>query len=322
MEDLGEGSVEAGLEAAFGLNPPEPPKPAAAPVEAPVEEAAPEDAPEVEAAPEEEATEEVADDLELEIEVDGRVDVIRGQDKIREFVQKGVKAGRVFEETARAREALAAQAQIQQQQFQFQQAVLADISELQAYDQQLEQWSKVDWAAAFDADPFNALKLKEQRDGLREARSAKFEELSRKQQEFQRGHQESLQKALHAEEAALLAKLPEWRNSEKAIQQKQQITQTLSAIGFSKSEIEGVMDHRMLIVAQKAAMWDQLQQGKTEKLKQVRTAPPVMKPGVKAQPNAKAEFTKVRSHIRTLGSKGNHKAQEALAVEMFNKAFK
>jgi len=30
----------------------------------------------------------------------------------------------------------------------------------------------------------------------------------------------------------------------------------------------------------------------------------------------------VKAHIRKLGSQGNHKAQETLAVEMFNRAFK
>lgn len=313
-----ETGAEAALEAAFGLNPPAPapePEEPEAPLEALPEG---EEAPPEEAAPEE--AEEVAEP-ELEIEVDGRLEVLRGE-KIKEFAQKGVKAGRVFEETARAREALAAQAQIQQQQFQFQQACMADFAELQAYDNQLEQWSKVDWAAAFDADPFNAMKLKEQRDGLREARSAKFQELQQKQQSFQQGHKEAVQKALQAEEAALLAKLPDWRNSEKASQEKQLITQSLRAIGFSDSEISGVMDHRYLVVAHKAMLWDQLQQGKDAKLKQVRTAPPVIKPGTKAQPNAKAEFVKVRTHLRQLGSKGNHKAQETLAIEMFNKAFK
>ena len=321
-------ALEAALESALGGAPVEPPKPAVE-AEAPAEEAPllppveGEEAP-VEAEGEEEApVEEEAPEPEFEIEIDGAPEVIRGADKIKEVLQRGIKAQRTHEENARVREALVAQARLHEQAAGFQQAVMSEIAELRALDQQLEQWNKVDWAAAFDSDPFQAMKLKEQRDQLRESRNTKYQSLNQKHAQFMQAQQQGMAQRARAEEQALLARLPEWRNAEKALPEKQAIARDLTdAYGFTAEEVGSLIDHRMLLVARDAMKYRELQRTKGEKTKQVRAAPPVVKPGAVVKTNPKAEFTKVKAHIRKLGSQGNHKAQEALAVEMFNRAFK
>lgn len=319
----GQESLEDALGAVFSDEQPAAPAPESE-AEAPDAVDAVLEPPKVEAEAEAEAEpEEEVQEPELEIEVDGNVEVIRGEDKIREFVTKGVKAGRVFEEVARVRDALNAQAQIQTQQFQFQQAVMGDIAELRALDQQLEQWQKLDWGAAFDTDPFNAMKLKEQRDTLRELRNNKFQELTRRQQEFLQGQEQAAKQSRAAEEAALLAKLPEWRNSEKATAEKRGIAQELATTyGFNESEIQSIMDHRMLVVARDAYQWRQLQAGKAQGLKQVRAAPPVVKPGAPSAEKGKLGFLKFRQEVRKQGKQGNHRAQEDLVVAALNRSFK
>jgi hypothetical protein len=317
-------SLEASLGAAFGGEDlPKAPEPVAeAPdVEVPVEEPV-DEGPEDELAPE--APEVVAAaEPEFEIEVDGTRETIRGADKVKELLQKGLHYSKNSETVAREREAITASAQRQQTINAIQQALAGDITELKSYDQALEQWAKVDWAAAFDADPFNAMKLREQRDQLREARTAKFNEFQQKTSQAEQALNQAQGQHLHAEEQALLAKLPEWRNSEKAQAEASKIKSWLSSQGYSKAEAEQIGDHRHMLVARKAFLYDQLMSNRDAKLKQVRTAPAVVKPGATpAQPNGRTEFGKAKAKLREFGTKGNHRAQENLASEMFERAFK
>jgi uncharacterized membrane-anchored protein YhcB (DUF1043 family) len=218
----------------------------------------------------------------FEVEIDGKPEVITGSERVKELLARGLKAGRGFEENARVREAL--QAHVQQAQ----------------------------------------LKLKEQRDQLREQRAAAFQNLNAKQQQFQAHMEQGAQKLLAAESEALLAKVPAWRNAEKAAQEKGEIgSALLSHYGFTQAEVGQIRDHRMLLVARDAAAYRKLLANKDARVKQAREAPATAKPGAaSAQPNGRVEFTKVRGKIRELGTKGNHRAQENLAIQMFERAFK
>jgi hypothetical protein len=132
--------LESALEAAFDA-------PAAVATKAPLEvQAEPQatEAPEVEEVASEEPVEAAETDVEeapapvitepeYEVEVDGRIEMVRGGDKVKELLQKGLKFGRGSEEVARVREALAAQMQSMQQANQFQQAVVDDISHLEPW---------------------------------------------------------------------------------------------------------------------------------------------------------------------------------------------
>lgn len=324
MAEVNESAVEAALESAFASEPVErvakestrPAESDEAP-EAPVEaEAAPV---EEEAAPETEAP--PVTEPEFEIVVDGVPEVVKGADQIKELLQKGRDYSKKSEVIARAREALQAQFQQHQAASQFQQAVLGDVTELRAIDSQLEEYQRVDWAGLFESDPFKGLQLKEQRDQLREKRSAKLQELNGKHQQFQQSQAEAAQRMLAAESAALYAKLPEWRNSDARTKEQQKIRASLESVGFNANEIDGVMDHRMLIVARKAALWDELQSGKKQKIGQVQAAPPVVKPGApvdKGRLQTRDDFKALRSAVKS----NDTRAQEELAVRLFNRAFK
>jgi hypothetical protein len=324
-EVLSTESIESSLGAAFGGEPVAKPAPVAAPepveVESDpgVEAADTEDAPEVEAAPVEEAEYEP----EFEVEVDGAREIVRGKDRVHELIQKGLHYGKNSEAVAREREALAASTKQQQVVQHIQQAMSADIASLQALDQQLEQWNRVDLGAMFDTDPFKALQLKEQRDQIRESRAAKFQELQQKAQQADTAFQTANHQRLAAEEQALIAKLPEWRNSERAKAEVGKITSWLQTQGYSKTESENVGDHRHMLLSRKAYLYDQLMAGKDAKVKQVRTAQPMAKPGAAApQTNGRVEFNKARAKLREFATKGNTRAQEDMVTRMFNSTFK
>jgi hypothetical protein len=123
--------------------------------------------------------------LSFEIEIEpGKTETIP-DGALKELAARGAKGRRGFEENARVREALQAHVKQTQLQQQFQQAVSGDIAQVQALEQQLQAYQRIDWSAAYDSDPFNALKLKEQRDQLREQRAAAIQNLNAKQQQFQ-----------------------------------------------------------------------------------------------------------------------------------------
>ena len=325
MADVDVGSLESALEAAYGDAPPaEKPQ---APVKAQPEEgdfAVQEDPAELLQEIDEQAQPPAGPEPTFEVDVDGQPEVITGNERVKELLQRGLKAGRGFEENARVREAL--QAHVRQAQFQqqFHQAVSGDIVQIQALEQQLQGFEQVDWSRAYDTDPFNALKLKEQRDQLREQRAAALNNLNAKQQQFQAHMQQTAQQALAAETQALLAKVPTWRNPEKATQERSEIASALqSTYGFTAQEVNAVMDHRMIMVARDAAAYRKLLANKDARVKQAREAPATAKPGAAASPtNGRVEFNKVRGKIKELGTKGNHRAQEQLVTGLFERAFK
>jgi hypothetical protein len=330
MSELGTESLEASLGAAFGDAPVEKPAHVSTrPAQPDEEPEAPLDLPDEDPAdllagePEEEAPKEEEAEPAFEIEIEPGKPETLPLTRLKELAARGAKAGRAFEENARVREALQAHVIGSQLEQHFQQAVSGDIAQIQAVEQQLQAYEKMDWGAAYDADPFNALKLKEQRDQLREQRAAAIQNLSAKQQHFQAEFKQNTQRLMAAEHEALLAKVPTWRNAEKATQERGEIGQALqSQYGFTLGEIKQIMDHRMILVARDAAAYRKLLANKDAKVKQARQAPATAKPGAAVQTNGRAEFTKARGKLRELGSKGNHRAQENLAAAMFERAFK
>jgi hypothetical protein len=333
MAELTEDSVLGALEGAFGDA-----KPVAAPKVAPLPQQTEDEPPaaaeaeattpaegDEEGEPTEAKAEPEAAEPEYEIEVDGRVELVRGKEQVRELLQKGLDYSRKSEVNARQSELIAAHAQQLQFREQANHAILPDIAELQSIDSRLKAYEGVDWAAAFEQDALTAIKVKNDRDQLRELRERKVREIGQKQQSFEQGQAQAAQQLLMAEEKALLAKLPTWRNSEKAAQEKRALGEYLTQSGYQQSEISGLTDHRALLIARKAWLYDQLQAAKDDKVKQVRTAPAMAKPGAASTqqaPNEKAAFAKFQQELRAQGKKGNHNAQEQLMLKALNRAFK
>lgn len=317
-----ESAVESAFESQFAgeLAPPPKvgvPEPAAAPE---ATEAAPEQeaAPEGEQAPEQQA----APEPEFEFEYEGKTHKLIGNETIRAELAKARDYSQKTEQIARVREVLAANLQVMQQNEKFQVAIFGDLAELRALDSRLEAYGRVDWNAAIDSNFTEAMKLQEQRNAVKQARDAKLAEITQKQQQFQQGQAQAAQQLLAAEGQALVAKLPEWRNSEKASTEQKQITDALANYGFNQVEIGNLMDHRMVLVARDAMLYRQLVANKDARVKQARQAPPMVAPGAQpAKPDGRVQFAKDRAKIRELGTKGNHAAQERMVTSMFERAF-
>lgn len=140
--------------------------------------------------------------------------------------------------------------------------------------QQVLQDQRTNWQELLKTDPIGYLQQKEQA----EARKAEWDRLSAaKQQESQ----QKLSQTLDQEAQQLIAKQPEWKDVAKFNADKEKIFPSLEKIGYTRQEFDSVIDHRALIVANKARLYDELMAAKADTAKRIEKLPPkVERPGV------------------------------------------
>lgn len=119
------------------------------------------------------------------------------------------------------------------------------------------------------------------------------------QQDEQRVQAETVEQ----ENKLLLDKMPELREEKTRTAAFSDVAKFLSGIGYTPEELNQLTDHRALMVAMKAAKYDQLQAVKTKQAK-----PPVPKPvrpgaaGTTTQTNAQRAHEKLRRDPNDLGA--------------------
>lgn len=107
------------------------------------------------------------------------------------------------------------------------------------------------------------------------------EELQRLQTQYQQ-EQEAAQRAYQSEQLEKLhAKLPDWKDPAKAKAEGEKIRDHMMANEFSPQEIGNMADHRVLLMARKAMLYDSLMARAKEATKKVAAAPTMVeRPGV------------------------------------------
>lgn len=122
----------------------------------------------------------------------------------------------------------------------------------------LQEQQNIDWQTLLDTDPVEYLK---QQHLFQERQVAYQRNQAEQQQIWQLQKQEqaqSVQKFLIQQQDELLAKLPEWKDETKAKAEKAALKEYLKDSGYSKDEIESLSDHRSVITARKAMLYDQM----------------------------------------------------------------
>lgn len=93
-----------------------------------------------------------------------------------------------------------------------------------------------------------------------------------------------LQKIVEKEQALLVEAIPEFGDVTKAEETKNKLWGYLTTTyKFSEQDLSQVFDHRLIVLANKAMLFDQLQQKGSEAVKTIRKLPKVLKPGSQAQ---------------------------------------
>lgn len=172
-------------------------------------------------------------------------------------------------------QALQAQAQLLQQQVELQSALIGDVAQLTAVDQQLEAYSKVNWQELSDNDFVEAQKLFFTYNQLQQQRATLAQQLEGKQQALMNARQQELAQRIEKGKEVLAKEIPNWSRDT-----SQAIISTGKDYGFTEDELSNIYDHRYVKVLHDAMQWRKLQSNPSVKNK-VSQAKPVVKPGAK-----------------------------------------
>lgn len=117
--------------------------------------------------------------------------------------------------------------------------------------------------------------------------------------------QRQAQAAYAQEQRNLLVQaLPDFADADKGPKLAGRIRDSLSSAGFNEQEVATVVDSRMLIVAHKAMLYDELQRAKPATAKKLKGLPRVQKPGAKPE-RGDAQRQKAAAKVQRLQRSGS-----------------
>lgn len=146
-----------------------------------------------------------------------------------------------------------------------------------------DETAAIDWTALRQDDPAEyAAKKAEVGERTKRIEAMKAEARTDYQKsisERQKAAEEEQKTYLRAEQDALLKALPEWKDQKVATTEKAGLAKYLMGEGFAQNEIGSASDHRIILLARKAMLYDQRQQKTEVAKKKVAKVPKVLKPG-------------------------------------------
>lgn len=179
------------------------------------------------------------------------------------------------QEVAETRRMLEEREQAFQAQSAFSQQHFAKAVEAHTLQQQIQQFSQVDWDKLADENPAEAVKLHHQFTMLRDKFAGVREEMQGLNGQFAQQQAEIRQKAQAQCVQELKKDFPELSMPDRAPQFLKQLDETGRSFGFSGRELEAIADPRMIRVLHAAMQFKKLQASKSVVEKKVQTAKPV-----------------------------------------------
>lgn len=252
-----------------------------------------------------------ADESSLDVDEDGavliktKVDGQEGKVKFADLIKSYQLQGHVdkqVREAAEVRKQAQEYAQAVQQQTQVQQAVVGKIAEAKVIENQLAQYQGINWSALEDSDPVQAMRLQRQFGELKQAYQAKVQDINQTQSQIQQQQSQQTAASLESERQALMNACPEWGSEAVATKEKQQIAADLKARGYTDRDIQGLSDHKAVLLARDAMLYRQGKAASNVAEKQVRAAPKIIKPGSTASRNTN-HIQKIHQEVRRTGSR-------------------
>lgn len=178
--------------------------------------------------------------------------------------------------------------------------IMQDVAEAHALESQVKAFDNVDWQAAYANDPGHAMRMRDQRDALKQQLQERRQLIQAKAanaQQMATQHSEK-QWALAVEGAK--ARIGSFTPAEDAA-----MARVAQELGFTDKELKSrFADPRVLHAIYKAAKWDALQKSKPGAVAAVSKAPPVLKPGASQGQRAATEskYKETRQALKKSGS--------------------
>lgn len=264
---------------------------------------------EVEEETEEEESEEEQPQSTVRLKVNGE-EIEKPLEEVISLAQQGLDYTQKTQKVAEERKELEAYVQtikVQEQQFQesvqTQQALIQDIAQLTAIDNQLTQYQQVNWDQMSDNDPVEAQRLFFKYNQLQTQRGQMAQVLAQKQQQISQEKAQRTQQLVQQGQEVLAREIPGW-NTDMA----RDILQSSKDYGFTDVELSQIVDPRVVKALYDANQWRKLQANPTAKQK-VSQAKPIVKPGAKdTKQQATSQSKQMREQLRKTGD-GNLAAQ-------------
>ena len=216
-----------------------------------------------------EAAAEQSEDLQ-EVEIEGETYLIPKKISDKFITQQDYT--RKTQEVAEMRRALTAEREVQTVEKAFQSSIAEDMKKLSVLDAQIEQFKGIDWSQI--EDPGQLVRYREQLNQLKDSRAEVDQSIKAKRAEFDEKVKSATLEAIEAGNKAVTQKLRKWGDTEK---------QALFAYGlnegYTRNELDRLMDPRLIVTMWKAKQWDELQASKPGLTKKAAQAAPVVKPG-------------------------------------------
>lgn len=249
---------------------------------------------EVEAELEEEPSEQEGEPQTFTVKIDGKEVQVPLSELLNGYQRQSDYTKKTMEASQQRKEADAVVQQAQQERQEYHSKLERMAAQLEGA---LEQQSQIDWNALIESDPVEYLKQQQ----LFQQRQALYQQNAQERQKLIQQHQteqaQAQQSYLAEQQENLLAKLPDWKDDAKAAAEKAAISEFLQKQGFEAEDISSIADHRHVIVARKAMLYDQLMAKANVQAKKVQEAPQrVVKPGVTTNGNADGRTTAAKQH--------------------------
>lgn len=317
-----EESVEASLENAFGDQPA--PKrqreqPAEAPQEAEADNASDELSPDD--LPDEVAPPPSADGAEFEIVHNGTQHKLSRADTIK-LAQQGFDYTQKTQAVATRQKEVEAVLQRAAEIEQLAPQVAQELATVRAFEAQLQQYGKVDWVRLATEDPLEYPKHRAQYDQLVQGYQAANAQFQQKAQYVTQARQALTVQKVQQEAVKLVERIPEWRDPVKYQTGAKELSTYLINQGADPGEVAALSDSLAVSIAHKAMLYDKLVSAKADRSKQLRTVPPVVRPGANASSDqGRTNFQKAQAAIRKAGRQNDSGTQQRLAEALLGKAF-
>lgn len=169
--------------------------------------------------------------------------------------------------------------------------LVQDAAQVTAWEAQLKPYQSVDWVALATNDPLAYPQHRAKYDQLINSYQASVNKLQQTGQFIQQRKAQLTSDNLRSEHAKVLQKIPAWSDPQKYQQGAQELRAYLIGEGADPRLVDSLDSSVAVTVAWKAAQYDKLLKAKTEKVKELRTAPPVTRPGARQTGTAQAEKT-------------------------------
>lgn len=146
--------------------------------------------------------------------------------------------------------------------------------------------------------------LRERREALDQMKREAGQKFNQQLQSHAQQTQQQTIQHLQQEHQVLVSKIPDWKDQKRADAEKGKLANYLVHEGFSEQDVMGVSDHRLILLARKAMLYDQGQGKRKTAEKKVAKAPKTLKSGA-TKPKEKIErekVTKLQGRLRKSGS--------------------